>query len=196
MIFTRLTVLFIFIFTLLPSLSAQMVQVDDVKNRVLRNGWLQCNIALNTSTNTDPKALNPNFVEDISVSLYLGFKNDKIKGGYDFYTSSLSILILEKGDKNIVSFYLPSKIMKMHKYSTPTFYFVDVVVGKQAQKYDQSAFSRNFSSKESINTFINKANSGSPQNKGRLIPCYLAPVSFQAFNEELTPVFYRSEPDQ
>ena len=196
MIFTRLTVLFSLIFILLFPLNAQIVQVDDVKNRVLRNGWLQCNIALNTGTNTDPKAVNPDFVEDISVSLYLGFKNNNIKGGYDFYTSSLSILVLEKGDKNIVSFYIPNKIMKMHNYSTPTFYFVDVAVGNQAQKYNQSAFSRNFSSKESINTFINKAKAGSPRNIGRLIPSYLAPTSFQAFNEELTPVFYRSESEQ
>lgn len=193
MTFTR-NILYISLSLFIAStLCAQVVQVDGVKNRVLRNGWLQSNISLSTNTNSDAKAINPNFVENVSVTLYLGFKNEKIKGGFDFYSASVIILALEKGDKNVVSFYIPNKIMEMNRYSAPTYYFVDVSLGRKSQNYNQNAFSRNFSSKESINTFINKAKAGSVQNMGRLVPSYLAPVSFQAANEESTPIYYRSE---
>ena len=87
---THITVFLSLIIFLLAPLSAQVVQVEGVKNRVLRNGWLQSSISLATNANTDSKAVNPNFVEDITVTLYLGFKNEKVSGGIDFYTHLLA----------------------------------------------------------------------------------------------------------
>jgi hypothetical protein len=190
---THNTVFLSLIIFLLAPLSAQVVQVEGVKNRVLRNGWLQSSISLATNANTDPKAVNPNFVEDITVTLYLGFKNEKVSGGIDFYTASVSILALEKGDKNTVSFYIPNKIMEMNRYSSPTYYFAEVLLGNRAQQYNQNAFSRNFNSKESLNSFKNKAKTGSLRNKGRLMPSYFAPISFQSSTEEVTPIYLRTE---
>lgn len=176
----RITVLFTFTLCLFFGISlsqAQVVSVEKIKFSPMKNDWLVGEIEIITDRNPAPDAASDQFVEDVVVRLYLGFENKELPGGLDYFYSSASIMILEKGDRNIVRFFIPDKVMKVHRYRLPQFYYAEVMVGDAAQMMNAKAFSSNFRSRESLNNFMQKTRQGMTRNYGKLIPSYIAPIS-------------------
>tara|TARA_B100000035_G_scaffold196642_1_gene168018 strand:+ start:170 stop:775 length:606 start_codon:yes stop_codon:yes gene_type:complete len=156
---------------------AQVVSVEKIKFSSMKNNWLLGEIEILTDRNPLPDAVSDQFVENVFLRLYLGFENKELPGGVDYFYSSAKILILEKGDRNIVRFFIPDKVMKVHRYRLPQFYYAEVVVGDSAQKMNAKSFSSNFRSLESLNSFMQKTRQGMSRNYGKLIPSYIAPIS-------------------
>ena len=122
-----------------------------------------------------PDAVSDQFVENVFLRLYLGFENKELPGGIDYFYSSAKIMILEKRAIAILSVSLLYKVMKVHRYRLPQFYYAEVVVGDSAQKMNAKSFSSNFRSRESLNNFMQKTRRGMSRNYGKLIPSYIAP---------------------
>ena len=157
------------------ALQAQIVTVEKVKFSSMKNDWLLGEIEIMTDRNTSQDAVSQEFVENVFVRLYLGFENKELPGGIDYFYSSAKIMILEKGDRNTVRFFIPDKVMKVYRYRLPEYYYAEVLIGSKAQQMNAQSFSSKFRSRESLNNFMQKARQGMTSNSGKLMPSYIAP---------------------
>jgi hypothetical protein len=153
----------------------QVVSVNKVKFTSLNDDWLMSEIEIATGRNTLPDAVSERFIENVGIRLYLGFKNDNLDGGVDFYYSEVTAHILERGDKNTVRFFIPGKEIEMNRYNKPLYYYAEIIVNQKPVSPKSRAFSSRFQSEDSLKNFVKKAKVGSVKNLGRLIPSYLAP---------------------
>jgi hypothetical protein len=157
------------------SLCAQeAIQVDRVDFNSLRDDWIQMEIELSCDGNPAEDARNDRFVEKIGVKAYLAYERDASAREFDYYTSEVEIVIMEKGDDNNVYFYLPGKIVERDQLNTdPDFYYVEVSVNGEPQKPQDNAMSSNIPNLEILNSFKTRADSEGSVNEHVLMPIYL-----------------------
>ena len=168
----------------------QVVSVDKVKFISLEDDWLQCEVQIRTNRNTMPEAVSDRFINNVGVRLYLGFDNFNNKN-IDFYYSDVTAMILERGDKNSVRFYIPGKIMKINRYSKPKYYYSEIVVNNKPLEPSSRAFSNNLQNIDKLNNFIRKAKLEYKKNYGRLMPSYLTPISIVG-SDKYAPTYLRN----
>jgi hypothetical protein len=150
------------------------VRVDRVDFNSLRDDWIQMEIELSCEGNSAEEARDKNYVEKIKVKAYLGYTRDASTRSFDYYTSEIEIIIMEKGDDNNVYFYLPGLIAERDQLKTdPDFYYVEVSVNGDAQKPQKAAMSSNIPNLDILNSFISKADSEGADNEHLLMPYYL-----------------------
>ena len=169
----------------------QVVSVDRVKFTSLQDDWLMSEVEISTGLNTLPGAKSKRFVENVVVRLYLGFNNTKLAAGIDYFYSEVTALILERGDKNTIRFYIPGKVMEMKRYRKPEYYYAEIVINQIPIEPRSRAFSSKFQSKDSLKNFVKKAKLGSFKNSGRLLPSYLSPLNIVGSNPE-APAYLRN----
>jgi hypothetical protein len=152
----------------------EAIKVDRVDFNSLRDDWIQMEIELSCEGNPSPDARDSNFVEMIKVKAYLAYERDASKREYDYYTSEVEIVIMEKGDDNNLYFYLPGLIAKRDQLKTkPDFYYVEVSVKGEPQKPQKAAMSSNIPNLEIVNSFVSRADSEGADNEHVLMPIYL-----------------------
>lgn len=150
------------------------IRVDRVDFNSLRDDWIQMEIELSCEGNSAEEARDKDYVEKIKVKAYLGYTRDASERSFDYYTSEIEILIMEKGDDNNVYFYLPGLIVERDQLKTdPDFYYVEVSVNGDAQKPQKAAMSSNIPDLAILNAFISKAESEGADNEHVLMPIYL-----------------------
>ena len=150
------------------------IRVDRVDFNSLRDDWIQMEIELSCEGNSAKEARHKDYVEKIKVKAYLGYTRDASAHSFDYYTSEIEILIMEKGDDNNVYFYLPGLIAERDQLKTdPDFYYVEVSVNGSAQKAQKVAMSSNIENLAILNSFISKADSEGAGNEHVLMPIYL-----------------------
>ena len=150
------------------------IRVDRIDFNSLRDNWVQMEIELSCEGNSNEEARDKDYVERIKVKAYLGYTRDASARSFDYYTSEIEILIMEKGDDNNVYFYLPGLIVERDQLKTdPDFYYVEVSVNGNAQKPQKAAMSSSIPNLDILNSFISKAESEGTDNEHALIPYYL-----------------------
>lgn len=150
------------------------IRVDRVDFNLLRDDWIQMEIELSCEGNSAVEARDKDYVEKIKVKAYLGYTRDASARSFDYYTSEIEILIMEKGDDNNVYFYLPGLIVERDQLKTdPDFYYVEVSVNGGAQKPQKVAMSSNIPNLDILNSFISKADAEGAGNEHVLMPIYL-----------------------
>lgn len=150
------------------------IRVDRVDFNSLRDDWIQMEIELSCEGNSAEEARDKNYVEKIKVKAYLGYTRDASTRSFDYYTSEVEIIIMEKGDDNNVYFYLPGLIAERDQLKTdPDFYYVEVSINGEAQKPQKAAMSSNIPNLDILNSFISKADSEGADNEHLLMPYYL-----------------------
>ena len=155
----------------------QVVSVDKVKFISLQDDWLLTEVHISTGLNTLSGATSKRFVENVGVRLYLGFRNTNLRDGIDYFYSEVTALILERGDKNTIRFYIPGKVMDMKRYNKPQYYYAEIVVNQTPLEPRSRSYSSGFQGTDSLKNFAKKAKVGSFKNLGRLMPSYLSPLS-------------------
>lgn len=155
--------------------SAQdFVKVDRVDFKKTSDGWIQMEVQLSCEGNPSPDARDERYVEKIGVKAYLAFTRDASARLYDYYTSELEIIIMEKGDDNNVYFYLPELIVDRDQLqTTPDFYYVELTVDGQELEPQRDAMSSKITSLDILNSFTSKAESEGDVNEHMLMPIYL-----------------------
>jgi hypothetical protein len=169
---------FVPIFALLVSgltmFAQEAIKVDRVDFNSLRDNWIQMEIELSCTGNPAPDARHRNYVEKIKVKAYLAYVRDASERSYDYYTSEVEIIIMEKGDDNNVYFYLPGLIAERDQLKTdPDFYYVEVSVNGEAQKPQKAAMSSNIPNLDILNSFVSRAQAEGADNDDVLMPIYL-----------------------
>lgn len=157
-----------------PLCAQEAIKVDRVDFNSLRDDWIQMEIELSCEGNPREDARDPRYVEKIRLKAYLAYERDAGERSYDYYTSEIEIIIMERGDNNNVYFYLPGLIVERDKLQTdPDFYYVEVSVDGESQKPQKAAMSSNIPNLEILNSFISKADSEGGVNEHMLMPIYL-----------------------
>jgi hypothetical protein len=156
------------------SATQEAIKVDRVDFNSLRNDWIQMEIELSCEGNPREDARDRNFVENIKVKAYIAYERDARTRAYDYYTSEVEIIIMEKGDDNNVYFYLPGLIVERDRLKTdPDFFYVEVSVDGQVQKPQTTAMSRNIPDLNILNSFTSRADAEGAANEHLLMPIYL-----------------------
>ena len=164
--------IFVSAFLILPA--QEDIRVDRIDFNSLRDDWIQMEIELSCEGNSAEEARDKDYVEKIKVKAYLGYTRDASARSFDYYTSEIEILIMEKGDDNNVYFYLPGLIVERDQLKTdPDFYYVEVSVNGNAQKAQTAAMSSSISNLGMLNNFLSKAESEGKDNEHVLMPYYL-----------------------
>ena len=186
--------------TILTLLSASLtlpaqedIRVDRVDFNSLRDDWIQMEIELSCEGNSAEEACDKDYVEKIKVKAYLGYTRDASTRSFDYYTSEVEILIMEKGDDNNVYFYLPGLIVERDQLKTdPDFYYVEVAVNGNAQKPQKTAMSSNIPNLDILKSFISKAESEGADNEHILMPIYFV-NGIDLGRVSQLPAFFRRE---
>jgi hypothetical protein len=173
------TTLFLIVLSALfaGSLSAkaqETIKVDRVDFNSLRDDKLQVEIELSCEENPDSEARDKDFVEKIRVKAYLAFERDTQERSFDYYTSEVEIILMEKGDDKNVYFYLPGLIVERDQLKTdPDFYYIQVSVDEEVQEPQSTAMSSNIPNLDILNSFVSRADAEGGINEHLLTPIYL-----------------------
>ena len=159
---------------LLSATAQEAIMVESVDFNSLRDDKLQIEIKLSCDGNFDSEARDKDFVENIQVKAYLAYERDAQERSFDYYTSKVEIIIMEKGDDRNIYFYLPGLIVQRDQLKTdPDFFYIEVTVDGQVQKPQNTAMSANIPNLDILNSFISKADSEGGVNEHILTPIYL-----------------------
>lgn len=191
--FKKLLPLIAFFTSSLSPLSAEdAVTVDRVKFNTVGDRWVQVEIELTCNGNPAPDAVNPDYVEKITVKPLLAYRTGS--GEYNFYTSQVEILIMEARDKNTVYFYMPGLVMERDEIrGDPEFHYVEISIAGQVQEPQKGPAMGNISNETMLKNMQAKAQAQAEANKNILIPSYYAPLQYRADSRK-EPVYLRREP--
>ncbi|HAV12426.1 MAG TPA: hypothetical protein DCX06_02865 [Opitutae bacterium] len=184
--------LFLILSFVSTAFSQEMIKVERVDFNKTKDDWIQMEVQLSCDDNTAPDARDSRYVEAIKVKVYLGYIHDASARQYDYYTSELEIVIMEKGDDNNVYFYLPGLIAERDQLPTdPEFYYAEISVKGTTQKPQKEAMSSNIPNLDILNKFISNATSSS-DTEHLLTPIYYAPSEARERVSKL-PTFLRRD---
>lgn len=184
--------LFIFIVSVFTVCAQEAVEVKKVDFNNTDDDWIQMEIELACGENRLPDARDRRFVEEIKVKAYLAYKT-KHSPTFDYYTSEVEIVMMEKGENYNVYFYLPGLIVERDQIQPqePEFYYVEVSVkgAVQPPRSGSKAFSPNIENFEVLNKFTSQA---ANQNEHLLMPVYFVPSDYLGRVSDL-PTFLRRD---
>ncbi|MFP4166400.1 MAG: hypothetical protein ACLFUF_04435 [Opitutales bacterium] len=184
----------IFALAFVAAASAQedpAVEVDRVDFDSTNDDWTQMEIELAPQTNPDPEARDEDYIEDIKVKAYLAYPKQDADREFDYYTSEVEIIILERREDANVYFYLPGLIVERDRLKEePEFWYVEIEVAGETQQPQEEGMSRNIQSPEVLESFLERATGEAKTDV--LMPVYYAPADAQRRVEDL-PAFRRSD---
>jgi len=176
------------------------------------DAWLKISVPFKVVSHPDLAALegrkpssreelfNPKFIDDLEIKLYLCFRNDFARKftrtekadpvNFQYYSSALKCMILEKGNNYAAHFLFPAAIAERDEFggSYPEIlgYAVEfsrkgtVLEASEAIKFDS------YRQEEVLEKFKSEAVGKSSQNDGTLIPAHKID---QAYLRDLGPVY-------
>jgi hypothetical protein len=177
--------------------AAGQVEVNAVKFGAARNGsdsWMETEITLDVKPGG--RQVAGQFVNDVSVTLNLGFESPEAPSGPPkiFYRSSASFITLE-GGRHTVRFYLPPEVVKRDRLRAPVkFFSIELSAGGTAQTPGRASAASGFTSAASVQNFQSTVASESRANEGVLMPQHLTP--FNSDSQRATPTALRREPQR
>ena len=193
---TVLSIIF-FLLVSIDGLYAQnAVTVERVKFDSLGDNWMQIEIDLLCNGSTSPNARNPDFVEKITIKPLIAYSMGG--GDFQFYSSSVEVMIMEARDKSSVYFYLPGLVVERDELpSRPDYYYIEVSIGGEIQDPSDAgeALSSSIRDLDVLKKMQSRAESQSQliNNERLLLPAYFAPIEFSS-GARNQPVFNRWEP--
>lgn len=184
--------IFIFIVSAITAFAQEAVEVKKVDFNKTDDDWIQMEIELNCGDNKLPDARDSRFVEEIKVKVYLAYES-KYAETFDYYSSELEIVIMEKGENYNVYFYLPGLIVERDQIQPqePKYYYVEVSVkgALQPPRKGSKAFSPNIPNLPALTTFTSNA---AGQNEHLLMPVYFCPAEYLGRVSDM-PTFLRRD---
>lgn len=174
--------------------TAGQVEVGGIKFGSARFGsdsWMETEITLDVKPGG--RAVGGQFVNDVRVTLNLGFESPEAPSGPPkiFYRSSATFIAVE-GGRHTVRFYLPPEVVKRDRLRAPVkFYSVEIEAGGTVQTPGRANVASVFTSAASVQNFQSTVTSESRANEGVLMPQHLTP--FAAESSLRTPTAVRRE---
>ena len=200
----RLSLLILLVATvcgpLASSVHAQLdpVSVTRVKFDKDSGTWkdTQIEVELQANGNPNPDAPNPNYVDNVTVTLIIGYAHPtkKDEREFIFHTSTVTLATLEVAKKKKIGFYLPYDIVQRDNVrKEPTYWYVNLEVdGSEIPVSQNNIKTRASSSLQRANVFQSFQNSSSGAIEGVLQPGYLSGNGYIERGKD-RPAFIRKE---
>lgn len=166
----------------------------DFRNSVRPFNWNLVAVEVEAFRNPDPEASNPRYVDDIIITVTLGYENQN-GDGFTFYQTEANLVTLETRKSKEIGFWMPYAVVERDNLpKEPKFWLVELEVA--GQKLDllsnDKSFSSSFTSRQSIEGFLRQASSGLSETEGIFVPYYLSPNP--PLDTREPPAFVRKEP--
>jgi len=144
--------------------------------------------------NPNPEAPNPKFVDNIRVTLTIGYKHPTKTGDFLFHTASVLIATLEVRDSRQIGFWLPYDVAERDGLNEePEFWYVALEVDgseiKPTAANVRKRASGDLQNPTALSSFQNRANGAT---EGILLPGYLSGNGYLERGNERPP-FVRIE---
>ena len=193
---TVLSIIFFLLVSIDGLFAENAVTVERVKFDSLGDDWMQIEIDLLCNGSTSPDARNPDFVENITIKPLIAYTMGG--GDFQFYSSSVEVMIMEARDKNSVYFYMPGLVAERDELpSRPDYYYIEVSIGGVIQDPSDAgeALSSSIRDLDVLKKMQSRAAAQSQiiNNEGLLLPAYFAPIEYSS-GARNQPVYNRREP--
>ncbi|MEO0794507.1 MAG: hypothetical protein AAFX93_05080 [Verrucomicrobiota bacterium] len=198
----RLSLLILLISTLLVPLAGSLhaqkdpVDVRNVKFNKNAGNWKDTliEVELVANGNPNPDAPNPKYVDNIGVTLTIGYAHPNKDGEFIFHSSSVVITTLEVAKSRKIGFWLPYDIVERDNVAKePKFWYVDVEIDGSpiapTGANIRARASSDLQNPTALNSFQNKA---SDATEGVLLPGYLSGNGYIERGKD-RPAFIRKE---
>ncbi|MBT4225888.1 MAG: hypothetical protein HOD72_15660 [Opitutae bacterium] len=182
------------------------VTFDIIRSRGAGGGtWSTAFMELVPNQNPDPKARNPEFLEEVELSLHLAYEmapDATGKKAYDFYSSKVRIAILKARERVPLSFFLPGYIVERDRLPRePKYWAVEISISGIPQETSPNLVCRDYKTPQMLKflpSFLGKVAQEGRRTEGLLMPQYLTPrgISGQVRTLDLTIPFIREEGGQ
>ena len=154
------------------SVIVEDVKFDMVDSGVKKNEHWSMAVELTGGRTADPQAVNPKFVDDIEVTVLIGFKLGDAE--FQFFDSKVEIITLEEGEDAVVRFYLEPEIVdRLNLPKEPYAYLVEIEAAGEAvtsTRKMRADYMKTPALVESFKTASRKE--GVSDNNGLLVPVY------------------------
>ncbi|MEC8650531.1 MAG: hypothetical protein VXX82_06340 [Verrucomicrobiota bacterium] len=193
---TVLSIIFFLLVSIDGLFAQNAVTVERVKFDSLGDDWMQIKIDLLCNGSTSPDARNPDFVENITIEPLIAYTMGG--GDFQFYSSSVEVMIMEARDKSSVYFYMPGLVVERDELpSRPDYYYIEVSIGGVIQDPSDAgeALSSSIRDLDVLKKMQSRAAAQSQiiNNEGLLLPAYFAPIEYSS-GARNQPVYNRREP--
>jgi len=182
------------------------VVFDTIRSRGAGGGtWMTASMELVPNQNPDPKARNPEFLEEVELSLHLGYEmapDATGKKAFDFYSSKVRIAILKARERVPLSFFLPGYVVERDRLPRePKYWAVEITISGIPQEASPNLVCRDYKTPQMLKflpSFLGKVAQEGRRTEGILMPQYLAPrgISGQVRTLDTTIPFIREEGGQ
>ena len=173
------------------------VKVNQIKfgreNILGLDDWIEIAIELEGGRNPQSESVNPEFVNNINVSLSLCYKiNTGAVRGYHYYQAEAAIISLQRGKKKTGYFYLPPEIIQRDRLNLrPYAYLVELKLNDVPLAVERDNISSNLFDSTQLFNFKARVASDAVKNSGILMPIYHTPFYNLRDKLEVSPAFFR-----
>ncbi|GHB96375.1 hypothetical protein [Cerasicoccus arenae] len=154
-----------------------------------------CEIELEGQVNPNPEATNPKYVDDVKVSLLMGYPHPNKSGEFIFHISEVVIATMEVKKSRKIGFWLPYDIAQRDNVGKePEFWYIDIEVDNSqipiSQANVRNRASSNLRNPTAIQSMQNQASNAS---EGILLPGYLSGNGYRERGENRPPFIRKEE---
>lgn len=160
-----------------------LVEVEDVKfsSNAGAFKWTQCAIKLKAGKNTLPEAPSTDYVDDVKITLTLGYERSNSSDKFFFYESSVTLVTMESAKSKVVSFWLPYDIVKRDDLpKEPKYWMIKLEVKGEELPMTKDNASRNIKDRKVMDSFLSAASSKLGDTEGILVPTHRSPYGYGA----------------
>jgi len=173
---------------------AAPVEVQNVNFRGIGNDWVQVEVQLLVGENTAEGARDRNFIQNVGVEVLLAYQRGENE--FDYYTSEVEILVMERGDRPNVYFFLAGPIVKRDRLprSEPFAFMVNLTHnGADIPMGSRAVSSRIRGNEAAINSLRQNARAEAGTNEGILMPSFFAPLGDIRAQVRGEPIYIRRD---
>ncbi len=167
------------------AISVEGIAFQPVRGQNPDNSWMVALVELTAKSNPDAQALNPKWVPDVSVTLTLGWGENKTPPQLDLAVSATAKLVaLQVNGKAMVMFFVPPEFLQsgsknpagLNANSKPTFYVVQVTAAGTAIDLGKQAVSSSLPSQNYIDGFLRASGDQTTKNAGMMLTTQSVPA--------------------
>ncbi len=148
--------------------------------------WLELDVRRDAS---DATRVNPDFIDDLEISVMLGFeRGGSARDGFDFFRSKAELVSLKEG-RHFVRFYLPPEIVERNQVRSEPHSFL-IRLARSGRVVSESV-SRQLERPQVRDSFLARIDAKAARNDGVLLPQFKSPF-YLSYPRE-TPTFRDSD---
>jgi hypothetical protein len=187
---------------------SQQISVQQVRGQNSNNSWMIVPVEITAQSNPDPRAINPQWVRDVSVTLTLGWGTTGTPPQLDRAGAATAKLVaLQVNTATVVMFFVPPEFLQagssnpdgLSASSKPTYYVAQITAGGVPMNAGMNAVSSTLPNQNYIDGFLKASGTQTAKNAGMMLTSTSVPPSvlqgaMQYTNGDVVPTLMSPPP--